>query len=135
MKKALIPILLTALALVSIQSCDMSDTLLKAAIKQANEQCPNDMGDGMAMTGIAYDGQYVIYSIECDGEDYYLEQDLVTPEVKQASIDELLTKEVSDKNVKTFLGLVRKANAGIIYHYYVPDSEMEMDVKIEPGEF
>ena len=135
MKKVLIPIIITALALVSIQSCDISEKLFQEVIKQANEQCPNDMGDGMVMTGIAYDGQNVVYSISCDAENYYLEQELVTPEVKQASIDELLTKEASDKNVKTFLTFVRKVKAGIVYHYYVSDTDQTMDVYLEPGEF
>ena len=135
MKKVLIPILLTAIALLSVQSCNMGEAVLQAAIKAANEQCPNDMGDGMVMTEIGYDGQNVVYSISCDAETYYLEQDLVTEEMKQSMIDELLTNEASDKNVKTFLTLVRKANAGITYHYFVPGTDQTMDVAIEAGEF
>lgn len=135
MKKVLIPILLTAIAVLSVQSCNVGEAVLQAAIKAANEQCPNDMGDGMVMTEIGYDGQNVVYSISCDAETYYLEQDLVTEEMKQSMIDELLTNEASDKNVKTFLTLVRKANAGITYHYFVPGTDQTMDVTIEAGEF
>ena len=135
MKKVLIPILLTAIALLSVQSCNVGEAVLQAAIKAANEQCPNDMGDGMVMTEIGYDGQNVVYSISCDAETYYLEQDLVTAELKQSMIDELLTNEASDKNVKTFLTIVRKSNAGITYHYFVPGTDQTMDVVLEAGEF
>ena len=135
MKKVLIPILLTAIAVLSVQSCNMGEAVLQAAIKAANEQCPNNMGDGMVMTEIGYDGQNVVYSISCDAETYYLEQDLVTDEMKQSMIDELLTNEASDKNVKTFLTLVRKADAGITYQYYVPGTDQTMDVTLEPGDF
>ena len=134
MKKVLLPILITALALMSIPSCNLTEKILQAAVEQANESCPNDMGDGLVMTGLTYDGQDVVYSIECDGEMYYLEQELVTPDLKQTTIDELLAKEASDENLQAFLTLVRRAKAGIVYHYYIPDTEMEMEVKIEPDE-
>ena len=135
MKKVLLSILLTAFALLSIPSCNMSGTLLQVAVEKADESCPNDIGDGLTLTGLKYDGQNVIYSFECDAEEYYLEQDLVTPELKQATIDELLTKEKADENLQAFLSLVRKAKAGIIYHYYTSTPGMEMDVTLEPGDF
>lgn len=134
MKKIFLPILLTALALASIQSCNMSEVMLQAAVEKANESCPDDIDDDMVLAGMAYDGQYVVYSIECDGEKCVLDQVFVTPELRQTTIDELLANEASDENLQAFLSLVRKAKAGIIYHYYIPDTEMEMEVKIEPDE-
>ena len=135
MKKAIIPILMTAMALLSVTACNFSDKTFEAIVKAANENCPENMGNGMVMTSIDFDGQSVVYNIECDENYYELSQDLATPEVKEALLDELLTSEKSDRNVRLFLSVLRKNQKGLSYHYYVPGTGMAMDVKFQPGEF
>lgn len=135
MKKALILLAITALAAVSFTACNPSEIFIKAIVKNADKQYPEDMGDGLTMQSIEYDGKYVTYTIEGDEDLYSFSQDLVTPELKKDMISSLYDLSLDDGNVVEFLNVLRKHNKGIIYSYYTLDPYSEMEVVLEPGEF
>lgn len=124
---------LTAIALcLSVASCSNNPkALIQAETTAANLQCPQDIGNGLTMTKVEYTGLYIVYYFK-GSDGMYFSQDNVTAEVKNQIVQTLRLQAENDASIKNLLSALKKAGVGMIYHYYVSDSFM--DIVIDANE-
>lgn len=135
MCKKLLLSLVAVLSMLTVSSCDPSESIIRFGVKQANASCPMYLDDGLTMTSVEYSGGYVTYSYECD-EDYF---DLSVlgdenPTMKRGILDDLRQQARTDKSVKAFLDALKKTQTGLIYAYLVADSSLPYILTIESYE-
>lgn len=130
MKKTLTLFISAIVLCFSIASCvDSSQAIIQAEATAANLQCPRDMGSGMTLTKVDYEGLYVVNYIMGSDDLCFFSQDLVTDEMKSKMVQSLQLQAQTQPSVKKFLEALKKEGVGIIYHYTTSNSAM--DVVIE----
>ena len=133
MKKYFIKFLTAIVLCISIASCVNSPkSIIQASVNTDNRQCPQHIGNGLTLTKVEFDGFYVIYNYE-DTDGSYMNQDNVTPEMKNNIVQTLRTQAQIDSSISNFLEALRKESVGIIFHYYTSSGNV-MDVVIEANE-
>ena len=128
-------ILLGALSLLAVSSCNFSEKFIQLSIDQVKASCPMDVDEGLTMTDVNLLNGYVTYVYQCDEEVY--DFDILTnqkPAVKEAVIAELKGQAETDKNVKAFLSALKQSGTGLIYQYNIPGAEAPVEVQIEHDE-
>lgn len=115
-------------------SCNNPETLIRTGIAVANQQCPMDLGEGLSITKIEFTGLYVTYFVKGDYRYYFTQDKDVVESAKSVLITNLRQQELVNKDMKTLLENLRKAKAGIIYHYYSDVDSSVMDVVVEHNE-
>lgn len=130
MKKTLLLFLSVIVVCISIASCVNSpQAIIQAEATAANLQCPQDMGNGMTLTKVEFEGLYVVNYIKGSDDIYSFSQELVTDEMKNQIVQALKQQAQSQPQVKKYIEAMKKENVGIIYHYSTSNSVM--DVVIE----
>lgn len=125
--------IITIIVGLSVSSCgNGTKVVIQAEVSATNLRCPMDMGNGLTLTKVEFEGLYIVYYIKGTDEMYF-SQDNVTPEMKEQLVQSLLMKSESDASAKKFMEALKKENVGIIYHY-LNSSNMVMDVVIEARE-
>jgi hypothetical protein len=128
MKKCFLLFVAAIAILFSVTSCSNgSQTIIQAQAIAANRSCPMEIGNGLTLTKVSYEGRYVVYSYK--GEGLYFSQENVTPEMKAQIAQSLQIQAQSDPNTKKFIEALKKENVGLIYHYYNSDSVMDVVVE------
>lgn len=131
MKKLLLFFAIVAL----LTSCNsVTEAYLEADVSASNKQCPMSMGNGLTMTKIEKDSNYVIYYVEGDSDLYQFSNDLVTENMKDEMVYEMLSNAKKDASVKKFVDALIKLHIGVVYHYYTSSGSM-MDVVLESERF
>lgn len=131
MKKLLLFFAIVAL----LTSCNsVTEAYLEADVSASNKQCPMSMGNGLTMTKIEKDSNYVIYYVEGDSDLYQFSNDLVTEDLKNHMVSETLSNAKKDASVKKFVDALIKLHIGVVYHYYTSSGSM-MDVVLESERF
>ncbi|MCQ2316725.1 MAG: hypothetical protein MJZ85_08620 [Bacteroidales bacterium] len=131
MKKLLLFFAIVAL----LTSCNsVTEAYLEADVSASNKQCPMSMGNGLTMTKIEKDSNYVIYHVEGDSDLYQFSNDLVTEDLKNHMVSETLSNAKNNASVKKFVDALIKLHIGVVYHYYT-SSGSTMDVVLESERF
>lgn len=129
MKKSITLFTIVIVFCLSIASCDRSQAIIQAEVTASNLQCPQDLGDGLSLTKVEYEGRYVVHYYKGSDDIYSFSQDLVTDEMKSQIIQTLELQAQLQPSVKKYIEALKKENVGIIYHYNT--SKSVMDVVIE----
>lgn len=133
MKKNLTLLVAVIAVLFSATSCgNGSKAIIQAQAIAANSMCPMEMGGGLTLMKVEYEGLYVVYSYK--GEGMCFSQENVTPEMKNKIVQSLQTQAQSDATTKRFIDALKKEKVGIIYHYYDVSGSV-MDVVVEARDF
>ena len=112
-------------------SCNLtSEAIITAGVWAANAECPSDLGDGLTMTQVTKDGNYVMYYCRGDEDQYEFDQSLADGEVRSALLQELKSQALTDDSLSQFFQALKDTRTGIIYHYYTV-SGTSMDVVID----
>ena len=94
---------------------DTVEEMLKLGIKEANNNMPEDLGDGLTMKSIRLKDANLVYTIECDEDEVSIESlKLAKKEMKTAMVD--MVKEGDDDIIFICKALVR-TNRGMDYKY------------------
>jgi hypothetical protein len=94
---------------------DTVEEMLKLGIKEADNNMPEDLGDGLTMKSIRLKDANLVYTIECDEDEVSIEAlKLAKKEMKTAMID--MVKEGDDDIIFICKALVR-TNRGMDYKY------------------
>lgn len=127
MKKLLLFFAIVAL----LTSCNsVTEAYLEADVSATNKQCPMSLENGLTLTKVENDSNYIKYYYEGDSDLYKFSDDLVTEDMKNGIANELLSKAKIDASAKKLVDALIKLRMGIIYHYYT-SSGSAMDVVIE----
>lgn len=102
-------------------------------VKYANKLCPNDMGSGLTLTKIDYDGETVEFIVKIDETMYTIEGFRQTgAEAVKAGALSAMTPEVIDAD--PFLKSIIEAEK-IIRYTYVDSADNSFSFDINPEEF
>ena len=116
--------LLIATFIAALSSCNPEHWQVKMAIKQYAKNLPTNIGDGLTMTDMQLEGDYVVVTVECDEDIYSLSLlRLNKKEALRAILDEMASGD--DEDVEA----MRQAavDEGIGFHYdYVGDRSGEV---------
>jgi len=94
---------------------DTVEEMLKLGIKEADNNMPEDLGDGLTMKSIRLKDTNLVYTIECDEDEVSIESlKLAKKEMKTAMVD--MVKEGDDDIIFICKALVR-TNRGMDYKY------------------
>lgn len=94
---------------------DTVEEMLKLGIKEADNNMPEDLGDGLTMKSIRLKDANLVYTIECDEDEVSIESlKLAKKEMKTAMVD--MVKEGDDDIIFICKALVR-TNRGMDYKY------------------
>jgi hypothetical protein len=94
---------------------DTVEEMLKLGIKEADNNMPEDLGDGLTMKSIRLKDTNLVYTIECDEDEVSIESlKLAKKEMKIAMVD--MVKEGDDDIIFICKALVR-TNRGMDYKY------------------
>ena len=94
---------------------DTVEEMLKLGIKEADNNMPEDLGDGLTMKSIRLKDTNLVYTIECDEDEVSIESlKLAKKEMKTAMVD--MGKEGDDDIIFICKALVR-TNRGMDYKY------------------
>lgn len=116
MKKSITLFTIAIVFCLSIASCvDRSQAIIQAEVTASNLQCPQDLGDGLSLTKVEYEGRYVVHYYKGSDDIYSFSQDLVTDEMKNQIIPLELQAQLQP-SVKKYIEALKKENVGIIYH-------------------
>lgn len=110
------------------------DELLKTQVDITNATCPLQIGEGMVMTKLAIEGNYVVY--HCSVNDNVVPISLLE-QVKEDSKKEIiasLKQQINDPSFKTVIFACKNANKGIAYKYIGNTSKEECLILIELSE-
>ena len=113
-----------------LASC--AESKLKAAVEQANKEFPMTVEEGLSITGISLEGDYVVYDAKVDESLYSI--DLLKEskaELKKSIIEELGS---GDTDVKEMIKLCKEADKGIAYIYTGDQTDETCEVRIRPDE-
>lgn len=129
--KKFVAVFLSAIVICfSVASCVNSPkAIIQAEATAANLQCPKDMGKGLTLTKVEFEGLYVVNYIKGSDDLYSFSQDLVTDEMKNQIVQTLQLQAQSQPSVKKFIEALKKENVGIIYHYNTSNSVMDVVVE------
>lgn len=129
MKKHFCLILIAIFTCITFTSCvNGSKAIIQAEATAANLRCPMDMGAGLTLVKVEFEGIYVTYYVKGTDEMYF-SKELITPEMKNQIVQAMQVQAQSDSSAKKFLAALKKENVGIIYHYF--NESGVMDVVIE----
>lgn len=129
MKKYLILFMAVIALVFATSSCGNNpQTIIRMQTIAENRSCPQDLGGGLTLVNVEFEGLYMIYNIK--GEGLYFSQKNATPEMKDQIVQTLQTNAQIDAATKKLLTALIDAKVGIIYHYY-GDADSVMDVVIE----
>lgn len=115
---------------VMLASC--AESKLKAAVEQAGKELPMKAEEGIIITDISLEGDYVVYGAKVDENLYSI--DLLEEnkaELKKSMMGEL---DSSDEDVKEMLKLCKEANKGISYIFTGDQTGETCEVRINPSE-
>lgn len=94
---------------------DTVEEMLKLGIKEADNNMPEDLGDGLTMKSIRLKDTNLVYTIECDEDEVSIESlKLAKKEMKTVMVD--MVKEGDDDIIFICKALVR-TNRGMDYKY------------------
>ena len=94
---------------------DTVEEMLKLGIKEADNNMPEDLGDGLTMKSIRLKDTNLVYTIECDEDEVSIESlKIEKKEMKTAMVD--MVKEGDDDIIFICKALVR-TNRGMDYKY------------------
>lgn len=113
---------------------DDDKTKLKMQVAVSNAVCPVRVDEMTEMTGIDYDGNYVIYSYVVDDTDDDSVMQTLT-EHKDELRKEFAQTMKTDRSSRELIKLTKAADSGIIYRYVGKKSGQELEVKFEKSEF
>ena len=129
MKKYLVFLLVTLVVCFSVTSCVNNTQTIQAEANAANRQCPQDLGNGLTLTKVDFEGRYVVYYIK-GTEDMSFCQDDATPEMKYQIVRTLQIQAQNNESMKKFIEALKKENIGVLYHYYT-SSDQVMNIVVE----
>lgn len=131
MKKLLLSLFSVALMATMLVSCG-TDALQKE-VDAIQKDLPMDMGDGMTMTAVVLEGDYLVYTAEIDedimGEemmDFFIENS----DMLKAS----MLEEDDDPDIQELAKMCKERNKGIAYKFVGSKSGKNLTVKIESNE-
>lgn len=134
MKKFLVLAVSAILSITCFTACSFNEAVIKAGVKIADADCPEDLGDGLTMTGVSYENHYVVYEASCDPDLYSLDDFRVGySSVKEAVMEELQSTLRHDEDARAFIKALKEENGGIIYRYSIA-GEGSIDVVVESYE-
>lgn len=97
---------------------------MQSMVEISNAQCPQDLGDGLVMTGNVIEGTYVVYTYNYDVEQIPMTSSLL-PELKEAT-GEALAEELNQLGNKQQKQLMNELGLGIKYVYNPVNGEGEI---------
>lgn len=131
MKKLLLFFAVVAL----LTSCNSAtEATIEASVFVANQKCPMSLGNGLTLTKVENDSNYIMYYYEGDSDLYEFSNDLVTEDMKDGIVYELLSQAKRDAATLQLIDALTQLHKGIIYHYYTSEGSV-MDVVIESDRF
>ncbi len=105
----------TLLFSICITSCASPETIIENYVKQQNELCPIDMGEGLTCTGVVNMCPQMKYvKLYIEGDCHFTEE-IVTN--KKESLHKLLQSASKYDNIQFGKALI-DAGVGLIFHYY-----------------
>lgn len=106
---------------------------LQKEVDAIQKDLPMDMGDGMTMTAVVLEGDYLVYTAEIDedimGEemmDFFIENS----DMLKAS----MLEEDDDPDIQELAKMCKERNKGIAYKFVGSKSGKNLTVKIESNE-
>jgi len=107
--------------------------VLEAWIKTVNMQFPIEFDEGMKYTKMSYDGECVVYSVECDESMY----DMAELRENKQILEDYLLELISDDSfwLPDEKNKLKAVNAGIKYKFYGNQSNTSVSVTISPDNF
>lgn len=109
-----------------------SSTSIENVIKYANEDLPETIDEGMILTKIVLEGDYVVYIVSIDEDVYDINEiNKKKNEIKKEIKSTLIT---DDSDIASFLKICKNYNKGIAYRYIGSDTHKTVTVYIEQSE-
>ncbi|MDE5849808.1 MAG: serine/threonine protein kinase [Muribaculaceae bacterium] len=112
---------------------DKNLRFLKSVIVEANKQFPQKADEGLTITKVFLEGDYIVYIAECDED--VLDMDLL--EENKREIKDVIKENLSssaDSDVRMLRNTCIKANKGIAYKYVGDTSGKSFTVRIPVSE-
>lgn len=121
-----------------IEDIDGSDdekdpvAILEGQVEITNAQYPMQIADGMSITHVAIENDYVVYNVVCDEEIYSI--DVFNANKSQVKEEILNSFYENDPSIALFVKFCREADKGIAYKYIGDDSGNTCTIKISVSE-
>ena len=131
MKKFLLSLFAVALMGMTLVSCGTDE--LQSQVDEFQKELPMDMGDGMVMTAVAIEGDYLVYTAEID-EDIMGEEMMDFFIQNSDMLKASLMEDDGDADFKELAKLCKDRNKGIAYRFTGTKSGKGLTVKIEKDE-
>lgn len=133
-------ICLFAILVALFSSCDsITESIIEKSVKIANEENskePAELGEGLTLAEIAYDGNNIIYKIKVEPNKSKI-MDKQEDEIKKNVVKDLKEKKENDEGMRNLfyslrnLAIEQKKNKGIKYIYYSSSSFQEKTISID----
>lgn len=128
-----------ALAVIStsITSCKQSaDDALEADIKVSQKMLPQNAGNGMMITGIERDGNYVVYTIDFNETGFTLSELKEMPDAEKMMKDAIVADLLGNNSASAqkMKKLLQEAGVGMKYVIRGKRSGQDFVVTVEPDE-
>ena len=109
------------------------EAALEGQVEATNAQCPMQIAEGMTITHLSIEGDYVVYNVICDENSYSISA--LNHNKAQIKEDIIKTIDPSDPAMAMFIGICREAGKGIAYKYIGDQSGSTSMIKISTSEF
>ena len=127
-------LMVTVLAVLSItmfNACSPSETIIKAAVAGTNMVCPVELRDGVSITGAEYTGEYLVYSVYCDAEQYDVNSDFFTETTKEELIEKVKEKMAESNNDSRLKDALMENEIGLIVRFYNETGSSDLVLEAE----
>lgn len=134
MKKAILYSFLMALFAITFSACSGGSSKLEKMCAEAQAQLPQNLGNGMKMTDIAYEDGNVVYTVECMevtcGRDF-----IPTLEENKAQMKEMMIATyLKNPQMKKMVDILKEENAGIEFVFTGKPSGKSAVIEIPSSE-
>lgn len=108
------------------------EAALEGQVEVTNAQCPMQIAEGMTITHLSVEGDYVVYNVTCDEDSYSISA--FNRNKAQIKENIIKTLDPSDPTMAMFIRICREAGKGIAYKYIGDQSESTCMIKIATSE-
>lgn len=134
MKKAILLSFLMAIFAITFSACSGGSSKLDKICNEAQAQLPQNLGNGMKMTNIAYENGNVVYTVECMevtcGRNFISDLE----ENKEQTKEMMIANYLSNPQMKRMVNILKEENAGIEFQFKGKPSGKTAVIEIAPDE-